>query len=41
MEYCIRSMGIPKLSVFLMQIRQDLRKMGDLPQDIVSFLEEI
>ena len=37
MEYCIRSMGIPELSAFLMQIGQDLRKIGDQPQDIVSF----
>ena len=35
MECCIRSMGIPKLSVFFMQIEQDLRKIGDPPQDIV------
>ena len=41
MEYCIRSMGIPELSSFLTQIGQDLRKMGDPPQDIVSSLEEI
>ena len=41
MEYCIRSMGIPKLSAFLTQIRQDLRKIVNPPQDIVSFLEEI
>ena len=41
MEYCIRSMGILELSVFLTQIRQNLRKIGDPPQDIVSFLEEI
>ena len=40
MEYCIRSMGIPGLSAFLKHIRQDLRKIGDPPQDIVSFLEE-
>ena len=41
MEYYIRSMGIPKLSVFLKQIGHNLRKIGDPPQDIVSFLEEI
>ena len=41
MEYCIRSMGIPELSVFLTQIGKDLRKIRDSPQDIVSFLEEI
>ena len=41
MEHCIRSMGIPKMSVFLMQIKQDIRKIKDPPQDIVSFLEEI
>ena len=41
MEYCIRSMGILELSDFLMQIGQDLRKIGDPPQDIVSFFEEI
>ena len=41
MENCTRSIGIPELSVFLMQIRQDLKKIGDPPQDIVSFLEEI
>ena len=38
---CIRSMGILELSVFLMQIGQNLRKIGDPPQDIVSFLKEI
>ena len=37
----IRSMGIPGLSAFLMQIGQDLRKIEDPPQDIVSILEEI
>ena len=37
MEYCIRSMGILELSVFLTQIGHDLRKIGDPPQDIVSF----
>ena len=41
MEYCIRSKSIPELSVFLMKTRQDLRKIGDPPRDIVSFLEEI
>ena len=41
MEYCIRSIGILELSVFLTRIRQDLRKIGYPPQDIVSFLEEI
>ena len=41
MEYCIRSMSMPELSAFLRQIGQDLRKIGDPPQDIVSFLEEI
>ena len=41
MEYCIRSMGIPKLSVFLTRIEQDLRKIEDSPQDIVSSLKEI
>ena len=40
MEYCIRSMGIPKLSAFPTQTGQDLKKTGDPPQDIVSFLEE-
>ena len=40
-EYCIRSMSIPELSAFLTQIGQDIRKIGDLPQHIVSFLEEI
>ena len=37
----MRNMGIPKLSAFLTQIGQDLSKIGDPPQDIVSFLEEI
>ena len=37
MEYCIRSMSITKLSAFFMQARHDLRKIGDLPQDIVFF----
>ena len=41
MEYCIRSMDILELSVFLTQTRQDLRNIGDPPQYIVSFLEEI
>ena len=41
MEYCIRSMGIPVLSVFLKQLGQDLKKIGDPAKDIVSFLEEI
>ena len=41
MEHCIRSMGIPKMSVFLTQIKQDIRKIKNPPQDIVSFLEEI
>ena len=41
MEYCIRSMDILELSAFLKQIWQNLRKIGDPPQDIVSFLEEI
>ena len=41
MEYCIRSMGIPELSVFQTQTGQDLRKTGDPPRDIVSFLGEI
>ena len=36
-EYCIRIMDIPELSAFLMQIGQDLRKIGDTPQDIVFF----
>ena len=39
MEYCIRSMGIPELSAFLTQIRQDPREIRDPPQDIVSFFE--
>ena len=34
-------MGIPELSAFLTQTGQDLRKIEDSPQDIVSFLEEI
>ena len=37
MEYCIRSIGIPEFSAFLMQIGQDLRKIGDPSQDIVFF----
>ena len=37
MKYSIRSMGIPKLSAFLTQTGQDLWKIGDPPQDIVSF----
>ena len=37
MEYCIRSKGIPELSVFLTQTGHDLRKIGDPPQDIVFF----
>ena len=41
MEYCIISMSIPELSAFLTQIGQDLRKIRDPSQDIVSFLEEI
>ena len=41
MEYCIRTMSIPKLSAFLTQIGHDLRKIRDPPQGIVSFLEEI
>ena len=41
MEYCIGSMDIPKLSAFQAQTRQDLRKIRDSPQDIVSFSEEI
>ena len=41
MECCIRSMGILEFSAFLTQIGQDLRKIGDPPQDIVPFLEEI
>ena len=41
MEYCIRSMDILKLSAFLMHIRHDIRKIRDLPQNIVSSLEEI
>ena len=40
MEYYI-SMGIPELSAFLTQIRQDLRKIGNPSHDIVSFLKEI
>ena len=40
-KYFIRSMGIPRLSAFLKQTGLDLRKIGDSPQDIVSFLEEI
>ena len=40
MEYRIRSMGIPELSAFLKHIEQDIRKIRDPPQDIVSFLEE-
>ena len=35
MEYCRRSMGIPELSAFQTQTRQDLSKTGDPPQDIV------
>ena len=41
MEYCIKSMDIPKSSVFHTQIGQDLRKIGDPLRDIVSLLEEI
>ena len=41
MEYCIRSLGIPELSAFQTQTRQDLRKIGDPLQDSVSLLEEI
>ena len=41
MEYCIRSMDIPELSVFQKQTGHDLRKIGDPHQDIVSLLEEI
>ena len=41
MEYCKRGIGILELSAFLMLIGQNLRKIGDPPQDIVSFLEEI
>ena len=41
MEYCIRIMDIPELSVFHTQTRQDLGKTEDPPQDIVSLLEEI
>ena len=41
MEYSIKSIGIPELSAFLTQIEQDLRKIEDPPQDIMSFLEEI
>ena len=41
MEYCIRSMDIPELSVFQMQTGHDVRKTGDPPQDIVSSLEKI
>ena len=37
MEYSIRSVGIPELSAFMMQIKQDLRKIEDPPQDIVFF----
>ena len=36
MKYFI-SMGIPESSVFQTQIRQDLRKTRDPPQDIVFF----
>ena len=41
MEYCIRSMRILELSAFLTLTKQDLRKIGDPPQDSVFFLEEI
>ena len=41
MEYCISSMGIPEFSAFLTQIGKTIRKIGDPPQDIVSFLDEI
>ena len=41
MEYCIRNMGILELSVFLTQIRQDLKKIGDPSQVIMSFFEKI
>ena len=41
MEYCIRNMDISELSAFQMQIRQDIRKIGDSHQDIMSLLEEI
>ena len=37
MEYYIISIGIPGLGAFLTWIGQDLRKIGDSPQDIVSF----
>ena len=40
MEYLI-SMGMLELSVFHTHIGQDLRKIEDLHQDIVSLLEEI
>ena len=41
MEYCIRSMGIPELSAFLMQIGQNLRMIEDSPEDIMSFFKKI
>ena len=41
MEYCIKSTGIPELSVFQTQTKQDLRKIGDQHRDIVSLFEEI
>ena len=41
MKYCIKIMGILELSAFQTQIGQNLRKIGDPPQDIVSLLEGI
>ena len=41
MEYYIRIMDIPKLSVFQTQIECYLEKTEDPPQDIVSLLEGI
>ena len=41
MEYCLRSMDIPELSVFQTQTGHDVRTTGDQPQDIVSKLEKI
>ena len=41
MEYCIKGLGISKLSAFQTQTRHDIRKIGDPSQDIVFLLEEI
>ena len=41
MEYCVRIMDIPQLSVFQTHTRQDLGKTKDPPPNIVSLLEGI